>query len=64
MLVYTAAKMAQFGARFCVKLHPKERYFSDTYRAIILLRCNFGCNFSETSYFVRQALWLTMLFCA
>jgi hypothetical protein len=29
-----AAKMAQVGAQFCAKLHPKERCFSNTYKEI------------------------------
>jgi hypothetical protein len=59
-----AAKMAQFGAQFCTKLRLKERCFSNTYRAIIFSRRNFGRNFSKTSYYIRQALQLITLFCA
>ncbi len=32
--IYMVAQMARFGAQFCEKLHPKERFFSNTYRAI------------------------------
>jgi hypothetical protein len=46
----TAAKMAQFGAQFFTKLRPKERCFSNTYRAIFVLPHDFGRNLSETSY--------------
>ncbi len=59
----TVAKTAQFGAQFCANLRLKEKCLSNTYRAIIFLWCNFGHNFSETSYSIRQALRLTKLFC-
>jgi hypothetical protein len=61
-LHHTAAKIAGFGVQFCTKLCPKERCFSNTYRAIFFLWRNYGCNFSETSYYIRQALQLTTLF--
>jgi hypothetical protein len=49
---------------FAQNCAQKKDVSSNTYRAIIFSQRNFWRNFSETSYYIRQALRYTTLFCA